>query len=40
MHLLDPEMQRCVDECLSCYSTCLSTVMHHCLEVGGGAHKT
>jgi hypothetical protein len=28
------EMQRCIDECLNCYSTCLQTVQH-CLELGG-----
>lgn len=32
---LSTEMQACVDECLRCYSTCLSTAMNHCLEMGG-----
>jgi hypothetical protein len=34
-HHLAPEMQQCIDQCLSCYSTCLSTAMNHCLELGG-----
>lgn len=29
------ELQACIDACLSCYRTCLSTAMHHCLEMGG-----
>ena len=31
---LSTEMQQCVDECLSCYSTCEQTIQH-CLEMGG-----
>ena len=34
-HHLDPKMKECTEECLRCYSVCLSTAMHHCLEVGG-----
>jgi hypothetical protein len=33
--MLSAEMTRCVDTCLKCYSTCLSTAMNHCLEAGG-----
>ena len=35
MHQMSPEMQSCIDECLSCHSTCLSMAMNHCLEAGG-----
>lgn len=28
-------MQQCIDACLECYRTCLSTAMNHCLEMGG-----
>jgi hypothetical protein len=35
MHHLSPEMKNCIDECLRCYSVCLSTAMGHCLEMGG-----
>jgi hypothetical protein len=35
MHHVSPEMQSCIDECLRCYSSCLSSAMSHCLEVGG-----
>lgn len=35
MHRMNPEMQRCIDECLRCYSVCLQSAMNHCLEVGG-----
>lgn len=28
-------MQACIEACLGCYQTCLSTAMHHCLETGG-----
>ena len=31
----DPAMQACIDACLACYRTCLSTAMNHCLEMGG-----
>ena len=34
-HQLSPEMRHCIDECLRCYSVCLSMAMNHCLEVGG-----
>jgi len=30
-------MQRCIDDCLHCYRTCLHTAMNHCL-VAGGPH--
>jgi hypothetical protein len=30
-----PDMQACIDACLACYRTCLSTAMNHCLEMGG-----
>ncbi|MGE3830813.1 MAG: four-helix bundle copper-binding protein [Parvibaculaceae bacterium] len=35
MHHLSTDMKECIDECLSCYSMCLSTAMGHCLEMGG-----
>lgn len=35
MHHITTDMQNCVDECLRCYQTCLSTAMGHCLELGG-----
>ncbi len=35
MARLAPEMQACIDTCLDCYKTCLSTATHHCLEAGG-----
>lgn len=35
MHTMDKDMQACIDACLRCYQTCLSTAMHHCLEAGG-----
>jgi len=28
-------MNACIDECLACYRTCLSTAMNHCLRTGG-----
>jgi hypothetical protein len=34
-HHTSPEMKACVEECLRCYSVCLSTAMNHCLEMGG-----
>ena len=34
-HHLSPEMERCIDDCLRCYSACLGAAMHHCLEAGG-----
>jgi|SRR4051812_12391363 hypothetical protein len=30
-----PEMQSCIDACLSCYETCIDMAMSHCLEQGG-----
>lgn len=30
-----PEMQECIDSCLTCYRVCTSTAMNHCLEAGG-----
>ena len=35
MHNMSAKMQKCIDNCLSCYRTCLSTAMNHCLEMGG-----
>jgi len=35
MHGISAEMQRCIDECLRCYQTCLSMASNHCLEAGG-----
>lgn len=35
MQKMTSEMKACVDQCLACYSTCLSTAMGHCLETGG-----
>jgi hypothetical protein len=35
MHHISAEMKQCIDECLDCYSVCLSTAMGHCLEMGG-----
>jgi len=35
MHETSPAMSACIDECLRCYRTCLSTAMGHCLEMGG-----
>ena len=34
-HRPSPEMQKCIDECLRCYSVCLGMAMSHCLETGG-----
>lgn len=34
---ISEEMMRCIETCLSCYRTCLSTAMNHCL-VAGGQH--
>lgn len=33
--MFSPQMQKCIDDCLACYQTCLSMAMGHCLEVGG-----
>lgn len=35
MHTQSSELRSCIDECMRCYSTCLSTAMNHCLEAGG-----
>jgi hypothetical protein len=35
MHKIIADMQTCIDNCLACYSVCLSTAMGHCLETGG-----
>lgn len=35
MHHMNTEMRACVDDCLACYSECLSMAMGHCLEAGG-----
>ena len=35
MHRVNAEMKSCIEECLRCYQTCLSTAMGHCLEIGG-----
>lgn len=35
MHAISKDLQTCIDECLSCYKTCLGTAMTHCLEEGG-----
>ena len=32
---ISTDMQSCIDDCLECYRTCLSTAMGHCLEQGG-----
>jgi hypothetical protein len=31
---VNAEMKSCIEECLRCYQTCLSTAMGHCLEIG------
>lgn len=33
--MMDQNMKDCIDDCLKCYSVCLSTAMNHCLETGG-----
>lgn len=35
MAAMDPKMKECIDNCLKCYSVCLSMAMNHCLETGG-----
>jgi hypothetical protein len=30
-----PEMQACIDACMSCYQSCIGMAMSHCLEQGG-----
>jgi hypothetical protein len=34
MPQISAEMRNCIDNCLKCYSTCLTTAMNHCLEMG------
>jgi hypothetical protein len=35
MHKMSSDKQSCIQACLNCYSICLGTAMHHCLETGG-----
>lgn len=35
MHNMTSEMQACIDECLECYQSCLTTALQHCLTAGG-----
>lgn len=35
MNPMKMDMQACIDACLDCYKTCLSSASHHCLEAGG-----
>ncbi|WP_427023544.1 four-helix bundle copper-binding protein [Aureimonas ureilytica] len=35
MNAMNHDMSACIKACLDCYSTCLSTATHHCLEAGG-----
>ena len=35
MNHITEEMQDCIDNCLDCYSVCLTMAMGHCLELGG-----
>ncbi|MDQ1081310.1 four-helix bundle copper-binding protein [Pseudoroseomonas cervicalis] len=35
MSHLSAEMRACIDNCLACYATCLSSLSGHCLEMGG-----
>jgi hypothetical protein len=34
---IDPDLQRCIDECLHCHGVCLAMASRHCL-VHGGEH--
>jgi len=34
-HRIDSAMNDCVEGCLRCYSVCLGSAMHHCLETRG-----
>lgn len=38
-HHADPAMKTCIEECMRCYSVCLSTAMNHCLEMGEHVEK-
>ncbi|MGE5522421.1 MAG: four-helix bundle copper-binding protein [Rhodospirillaceae bacterium] len=29
------QTQKCIDDCIRCYQTCLQMAMNHCLELGG-----
>ena len=40
MQQLTPELQACMDECLQCHMTCLSTAMTLCLEAGGSCEAS
>ena len=33
-HTISAEMQQCIDACLECYASCVSTAQH-CLQLGG-----
>lgn len=35
MDHLSAEMRACVEACMKCHATCLSTAMQHCLVAGG-----
>jgi hypothetical protein len=35
VHPMDQDMQRCVEACLACHKTCVTTASQHCLDVGG-----
>lgn len=35
MNHMTADMKSCIDHCLECYATCLSTAMGHCLKEGG-----
>lgn len=35
MSAMTSDMRQCIEDCLDCYATCLSTAMNHCLEMGG-----
>jgi len=34
-HQQSTDMQACIEQCLSCYRTCVSMAMNHCLQLGG-----
>lgn len=35
MNHTNGDMKACIEHCLACYATCLSTATGHCLEKGG-----
>ncbi|MDF2117896.1 four-helix bundle copper-binding protein [Roseiarcaceae bacterium H3SJ34-1] len=37
MHNMTSEMKACIDECLGCYQSCITTALQHCL-IAGGKH--